>query len=140
MRTALLLLLLASGAAHAADSPVGRWQTLNRSDNSPAGVVRLQIVNGELDGWIDQIYDPARRALRCTRCDGPLRDQPFQGLQILHGLHPDGDVWDGGTVLDPDTGRTYKASVRMIDPGHLVIRGYVGISLFGGSQTWTRVD
>ena len=134
-----VLLATAALAAPPAD-PAGHWQTVNRADNAPAGVVRLQVVNGELGGWIEQIYDPARRTLRCTRCDGPQHNQPFLGLQILHGLHPDGESWTGGTVLDPDTGRTYKATLRLVDHDHLLIRGYLGISLFGGSQTWTRVD
>lgn len=139
----VLALLLATAAAQPApaDTPVGRWETVNRSDNTPAGTVRLFLHDGLLYGQIESIYDLTRRTLRCTSCDGDRHDQPFLGLQFLRGLHPGADAWDGGTVLDPDTGRTYKASLRVTDAGRrLVIRGYLGISLFGGSQTWKRVD
>lgn len=137
----VLLLVLAGLQAAAAQGPAGRWETVNRSDGAPAGIVRLFVRDGALFGQIERIYDPARQALRCGRCDDDRRGQPFVGLEFLRGLRPDGDIWDGGTVLDPDTGRVYRASVRVTDGGrHLVIRGYLGISLFGGSQTWTRID
>lgn len=137
----ILALLLALHAAAAQDSPVGHWETVDRTDSKPAGIVRLFLAGGQIYGQIERIYDPARQALRCDKCDGDRHGQPFIGLQFVRGLKPGGDMWDGGTVLDPDTGRVYNASIRLIDGGHrLVIRGYVGISLFGGSQIWTRVD
>ena len=139
------LLLLLATTAHAAPpnappNPVGTWQTPGRSDATPAGTVRLFLDHGLLYGNIDQVYDPARRALRCTACTDDRRNAPFPGLQIVRALHPDNGTWTGGTVLDPDTGHTYRATITLTDPAHLTIRGYLGIALFGGTQTWTRMD
>ena len=51
----------------------------------------------------------------------------------------DGDAWGGGSIVDPATGRTYKGTLRVADGGRkLEVRGYLGISLLGRTQTWTR--
>lgn len=140
MRGTLLALLLLAHPATAADTPAGLWQTPGRADPTPAGTVRLSLRNGLLYGRIESIYDPARRRLRCTACTGDRKDAPFLGLEIIRDLHPESGEWTGGTVLDPDTGHTYRATVRLADPRHLTIRGYLGISLFGATQTWTLAD
>jgi uncharacterized protein (DUF2147 family) len=62
------------------------------------------------------------------------------GLEILRGLHPAGDAtWDGGTIYDPATGRTYRCAASLDGPDRLLLRGYVGIRLLGRTTTWLRV-
>lgn len=62
-------------------------------------------------------------------------------MQILWGMRPDGDEWNGGAILDPDNGRVYKAKMRLTDEGkNLIVRGFIGFSFLGRSQTWTRVE
>jgi len=49
------------------------------------------------------------------------------------------DEWTGGEILDPVSGKTYRAKLKLIDHGEkLVVRGYLGFSMFGRSQTWIR--
>jgi uncharacterized protein (DUF2147 family) len=61
------------------------------------------------------------------------------GLPILEGFRYVGKgKWSKGTVYNAETGKTYKAHLRLKDPDTLVLRGYIGISLIGGSTTWTR--
>ena len=48
--------------------------------------------------------------------------------------------WAGGMIYDPNSGNTYKGTMRLVDRNTLKLRGYIGISLFGRSDTWTRVD
>jgi uncharacterized protein (DUF2147 family) len=63
------------------------------------------------------------------------------GLDILTGLRADGDEWTGGEILDPDTGKVYKAKIKLTDGGKkLVLRGFIGFSLIGRSQTWVRAE
>ncbi len=72
-------------------------------------------------------------------CTDDRKDKPVQGLQIIRGMQPDGDAWTGGTILDPETGTIYRCSMHLADGGRtLVVRGYIGISLLGRSQTWIR--
>ena len=62
-------------------------------------------------------------------------------MTILHGLRGIGGEYEGGTILDPDEGRSYRCSVRLLEDGRkLEVRGYVGISFFGRTQTWMRRD
>ena len=50
-------------------------------------------------------------------------------------------MWDGGEILDPNKGKTYKALLKPIEGGKkLEVRGYIGSPMFGRSQTWLRVE
>jgi uncharacterized protein (DUF2147 family) len=71
--------------------------------------------------------------------DHDLRKVPIIGLRIMHGFHHDGkDEWSGGKVYDPKSGNTYRGKMTLVSPGELKLRGYIGISLFGRTDTWSR--
>lgn len=72
--------------------------------------------------------------------DPALRSQPLIGLRLLWGLHYNEDerMWVDGHVYDSDNGKIYHCQVRLLDHDRLNLRGYIGISLFGGSTHWTR--
>ncbi|HEY0205807.1 MAG TPA: DUF2147 domain-containing protein [Acetobacteraceae bacterium] len=135
--------LALSGAASAqgAGSPVGLWRTMDDKTGKETGAVRIFESGGALYGRIERITDPARAGLSCIKCSDDRKNKPLIGLDIMRGLKRDGDAWDGGTILDPETGGTYKSSVRLDDGGQkLVVRGYLGVSLLGRSQTWIRAQ
>lgn len=73
--------------------------------------------------------------------DPALRRRPILGLRLLEGLEHDGDgEWSGGTVYDPETGKTYKSKARLGEGGDVLhLRGYIGFSLLGRTTEWTRV-
>jgi uncharacterized protein (DUF2147 family) len=136
--------MIAGSCASAADlSPIGLWRTFNVTTGREAGAVQISQVGDVLVGKIvrsiPQPGDPISPV--CGGCDGPDKNQPVLGLTILRGLHRDGDMWDGGTVLDPRTGTVYSAEIRLDDGGRLLkLRGYLGISLFGQTVTWIRAE
>ena len=69
-----------------------------------------------------------------------LKSRPLSGLEILKNFEYQGDsTWDKGTIYDPKTGKTYNCILSMISSGELDVRGYVGFSMFGKTETWTRV-
>ena len=69
------------------------------------------------------------------------RQTPIIGLEILKEFTARAsDRWDGGTIYDPNNGRTYKCTMRLDRNGQLIVRGFVGISAFGRSTTWVRVS
>jgi uncharacterized protein (DUF2147 family) len=74
----------------------------------------------------------------CDRCKGSKKNQPIQGLVIIEGLEKDGDEFNGGTILDPENGKTYKCYLELVDKSKLKVRGYLGVSLLGRTQYWTR--
>ena len=61
------------------------------------------------------------------------------GLVIIRNFKPDGDVWAGGTVVDPENGKEYKGKIWTIGKDKLSLRGFIGLSLLGRTQTWTRL-
>jgi len=71
--------------------------------------------------------------------DPAHRTRPIFGLQIVHNFVFAGDnLWKGGKVYDPKNGKTYSGKLTIVSPTQLDLRGYVGISLFGRTTTWTR--
>ena len=143
-KTLMLALPLAAASllAQAADSPVGRWKTIDDETGKPKSVVQIeQTGNGTLTGKVVDILqsDKGPNPL-CDKCDGERKGKPIKGMTILWGLKPDGTaVWSGGSVLDPAKGKTYKAKVTLTDGGKkLQMRGYVGIEALGRTQTWVR--
>jgi len=68
-----------------------------------------------------------------------LRMTPIVGLQILYDFMFAGDnLWTGGKIYNPDNGKTYSGKMRLVSPNQLNVRGFIGISLIGGTTTWTR--
>jgi len=70
-----------------------------------------------------------------------LRKTPVMGLMIVRDFHYAGDsLWKDGKVYDPKSGKTYSGKMTMVSPTELNLRGFVGISLFGRSEKWTKAD
>jgi uncharacterized protein (DUF2147 family) len=137
----LPLLLLADFAPRLVQaSPAGTWHTISDVDGKPRGIIILAVTDGVLTGTIGGSLVPGEPPdKRCTACSGALKDRPLKGMRILDGLRWDGHAWTGGTVLDPDTGKSYRATIRVAEDGRsLTLRGYVGISLLGRTQRWVR--
>ncbi len=135
---AVILMMAMRTALAAAPSPVGTWRTFNDA-GVETGAVTIQDDGGVLSGRVSAIRDPAKAKGLCQNCPGDRKDQPALGLQIIRGVTPDGPQWGGGEILDPETGRVYRVKMRVEDGGtKLVLRGFIGISLFGRSQTWVR--
>ncbi|SAK76921.1 lipoprotein [Caballeronia hypogeia] len=137
---ALCATLAASVFAQAA-TPVGTWQTIDDQTGKPKGIIQIaDDGSGQLSGkvvrGIGEFDHPERR---CTACTDERKDQLVKGMTIITGMRQDGDAWDGGQILDPENGKLYKCKMKLEDGGQkLVVRGYVGVSLLGRSQTWVR--
>lgn len=120
-------------------SPVGKWRTFDDKTGEAKSIVTISEQSGKLYGQVTEILIVADKNAVCAKCEGDLKDKPVLGLTILSGLEPDGNRWDGGTILEPSTGKTYKASISVIDCGdRLEVRGYRGSRAFGRTQTWVR--
>jgi uncharacterized protein (DUF2147 family) len=128
------LLVALAGAARAADSPLaGIWMTEPKD-----GLVQISVDgNGVLSGRIVGGAHPLRKDEKNP--DASKRDQLLRGQVILNDMHADdGSHWSQGTIYDPDSGRTYSAKLELQDPEHLKVRGFIGFSLLGRNQVWTR--
>ena len=140
---ALTLLLVGAASALAqSDTPAGLWRTIDDKTGKDRSLVRIVDNAGVLEGRVEQILnrqpddDPDHL---CRKCEGERKDKPVIGMTILWGLKRDGQQWSGGEILDPKNGKIYRAKVKLVDGGKkLEVRGYIGISLLGRSQTWVR--
>lgn len=138
---AVLVLLLTGPAPADPATPVGLWRTFDDRTGRERGLVRIWQENGVLFGSVAATVDPAEAKRTCDKCRDDRRGKPILGLNIIRGMTQDGDRWTGGEILDPETGQTYRCSIRLEDAGSkLVVRGFLGISLLGRSQVWVRAN
>ncbi len=132
----LILGVLAYG-----QSPVGTWKTIDDKTGKEKSYVRIyETKSGKLQGEVTKILTPGRENAKCEECDGDRKNKPIKGMVILWGLEKDGNEWSGGQILDPNSGKQYKCSMKMNGNDILEVRGYLGISLLGRTQTWERVE
>lgn len=143
MRTKLLalLLLLLPLSAFAQSTPVGTWTTVDDKTQKPKSVVEIyQAKDGSLAGRVTEVLQSDRGPNPvCDKCSGDRKDKPVKGMVILWGIKQKGDVWEGGQILDPASGKVYSVKVTPVDDGKkLEVRGFMGFSLLGRTQTWQR--
>jgi len=73
--------------------------------------------------------------------DESLKSRPLKGMDILSGFNFDDDrKWDNGKIYNPRDGKTYSCYLKILDDGRLKVRGFVGISLIGKTNYWTRIE
>jgi uncharacterized protein (DUF2147 family) len=130
--------MLGPGVALAADSPVGKWKTLDAKSGAVVSEVELYEEGGKLFGKITSLTEPNNKEGKpktCTACTGADKDKPIIGLVIVKDLSPSGKSYKGGTILDPEDGKVYKAEVWG-EGGKLKVRGYLGPVY--KTQTWIK--
>lgn len=138
---ALTSLLFAFTAYASNTSPEGMWQTIDDETGKPKSHVQIWIDNGELKGKIVKLIEPDEENPVCSECEGEKKDQPIVGMQFIWGLTEQDGVWDDGNILDPASGSVYTSKIEVIEGGEkLDVRGYIGFSWAGRSQTWERIE
>ena len=124
----LLAALLAAGTARA-DGPEGLWIT-----EDGGGVIEIAGCPEGLCGRIAGLDEPRRP-------DGTLptdvQGRPMCGLSFIEVAQDEPAHWDG-YITDPRSGTRWNATLRVDEAGHLLLRGYVLVPLFGETRTWTR--
>jgi uncharacterized protein (DUF2147 family) len=121
-----------------AQSPAGTWTTIDDVTGKKRSVVSLVVSGNTLTGTIMKVYPQPGDTGMCNNCPGAFKGKPVKGLQFLWGLKDDGNgQWSGGHILDPKTGKVYKAKITL-EGNKLNVRGYVGFSLLGRTQTWVK--
>ena len=132
--------VFATALSWAQGSPAGQWQTFDEDSGAKKAIVQItQLQSGELIGKVIKLIQ--KPGAKCVNCDGSRKNKPIEGMTILWGLQPDGEnEWDDGEIFDPHSGKTYSLKVELSDDGQtLELRGYLGFSLLGRTQTWKRI-
>ena len=117
---------------------IGHWQVVN-SDGMPGGKVETYIEGGQVFGRVTEVRPGRTPKDVCDKCSGAYKNQPILGMVNMRGFHPEGDDWVGGTVIDPENGKEYKGKIWAVGAGTLHMRGFVGISLLGRTESWVRI-
>ena len=117
---------------------LGKWTTIDDETGNKKAVVEIFEEQGKLFGKIIEILEADKKKQRCTKCEGADKDKPILGLTIIKGLIKNGSSYEGGEITDPKNGKIYRCKISLEGKDKLIVRGYLGISLFGRSQTWVR--
>jgi uncharacterized protein (DUF2147 family) len=140
---AMLAVALHGAPATANDpaSPIGLWKTIDDKTGNARAIVRIYEQGGKLFGRIERSFTPGAENRVCEECKDERKDQPIIGLVIIRNIQSKDGEYAGGDILDPDTGTIYRCKFHLDQDGtRLIVRGYIGISLLGRSQTWQRQD
>jgi uncharacterized protein (DUF2147 family) len=146
--TFLTCIVLISNA-YAEDGIIGKWNTIDDKSGVARAVVRIyKNADETYAGKVEKIYPQLNQSEpfheTCFRCKGKLKDAKVVGMQILSGfvINPQKEnEYINGKILDPVSGETYKSKIKLSKNNRrLNLRGYVGISQLGRSQTWIRIE
>ena len=120
-----------------AQSIVGEWETYDDETKKKKSVVTIYKNNDKYYGKITEIIDGKGDEI-CDKCSGNKKNKPILGLVIIEGLSKDGDEYNDGTILDPESGEDYKCYLELENENKLKVRGFIGFSVFGRTQYWIR--
>jgi len=143
VRGTLLLAVVQVGAGDG-DDILGLWRT--EEDKSTVEIYKCgdrycgRIIDLKYKVYPDD--DPLGMAgqerVDRNNAEESRRDVPLMGLQLMEGFEFKGDMWRGGTIYDPENGKTYKCKIRITEDGSLKLRGYVGAPALGRTSIWRR--
>lgn len=136
--TALAFLLL-SISTMSAQGVFGKWKTIDENGIAKS-IVKIYEENGELKGDVIRILKESERDNLCTECEGELKNKKIEGMTIIKNMVKKRDQFEGGTILDPENGKTYKAKIWLNEdnPNILNVRGYIGFLY--RTQNWVRLQ
>jgi uncharacterized protein (DUF2147 family) len=147
----LVLALVALGAAISAfaatDDILGSW--LNQKQDAKIEIFKCgNDFCGKITWLKEPVYPagskegtPGTPKVDTKNPDASRRNAPIIGMQIITGFQPSGDgQWKNGTIYDPDSGKTYSAKATLVSHDQLDLRGFIGVSLIGRTEKWTRAN
>ena len=136
MKILLSVYLMAFSFLAPIQKPLGVWKTVDDVTGEAKSYVEIYEKNGKLFGKITKILIDEDDAL-CIECSGDKKDQLVLGMVIIEDMELDDDRWEGGEILDPETGKTYDCEL-WIEEGNLKVKG-IHWTGFSRTQTWYAV-
>jgi uncharacterized protein (DUF2147 family) len=141
MKQLITVILLFTGmtlsAQTKADDIVGVWLT---NGKEPAKI-QVYKAGDKYFGKIVWLKNPDKDGKPKVDSKNPDKinqSQKIMGLVILQNFKFDDDEWEDGKIYDPESGKTYSCNMSLNGINTLKVRGYIGVSLLGRTETWTR--
>lgn len=143
---ALVMSVPAPAAAQGHDAIVGKWLNAKKTAH-----IEIFPQDGKYRGkivWLQEPNYPANDAKGMAgqpkvdreNPDAARRKQPILDLVILRDfVHARDNTWEQGRIYDPENGKDYKCKMKLVSPDTLDVRGFIGFSMLGRTETWTRV-
>lgn len=119
-------------------SILGKWKTVDDISGKEKGIVEIFEHKNKIYGRIVEIFEADKKHLKCEKCEGEDKNKPILGMNIIKGMKKKDDGYEGGKIVDPKNGKSYHCKMTLEGKDKLIVRGYIGITLFGRSQTWIR--
>jgi uncharacterized protein (DUF2147 family) len=122
-----------------ADKIIGVWK-----NGEGTGMIKIYKNGENYQGkivWLKEPIDPqtGKPKIDKNNPDESLRIKPIIGIINTWGfVYTEENVWDDGKIYDPKTGNIYDCTIKLKNDNTLEVRGYIGISLIGRTDTWTR--
>ena len=138
----LAMLFIATIANCQVEKILGRWTTIDDKENIPVSIVNIyKGTDGKYYGQIEKILVKDEENKLCTECEGTLHNKPVVGMVIVNNMEWRDGKLQGGTILDPDNGKTYYAKMWVdAETGKLILRGSLDKrGLLGRNQEWVRL-
>lgn len=137
--TIALAILTTVAASAQKISPIGIW-----TNSEKKATFEIYQCGAKLCGKIVTLREPndasGKPKTDTENPDPKLRSRPRLGMVFMQGFEYDDDnKWDDGQIYDPESGKTYSCYLKMQNANTMEVKGYIGFSLIGRSQTWTRV-
>lgn len=145
----LFLMMSAFALNVSAQTIVGTWKSIDDETGKAKSIIEIyKAKDGKYYGKImellnrgaDEDKDPYCKV--CPKDDYRYNKRVIT-MNIISGMKASSDMKSAssGTILDPKSGKIYKCSMELAGDGaKLEVRGYIGFSLLGRTQTWIRVD
>ena len=144
--TFFMIALLATTSAFASESNgiLGLWYTAEKDSKleffNCKDKICVRIAWLKEPNYTDSKEGPVGTPkVDCNNPNPGWRKQPLLGLQIMEGFTAASDNrWENGVIYNPENGKKYSGKLHHVAPDRLVLRGFLGISLFGGNEVLTR--
>ena len=125
--------------ANNSEAIVGYWRT-----GDSKAIVEIYKQADKYSGkivWLAEPNDPETNKPKVDKKneDDKLKTRPILGIVNLRDFKfIKNNLWEDGKIYDPKSGEDYSCTIKMTDDNTIEVRGYVGISLFGRTDTWKR--
>lgn len=121
------------------DAIIGSWK-----NGEGTGIIQIYKNGDKYQGkiiWLKEPNDPetGKPKLDKNHPDKENHNRPVMGLINMWGFkYADKNEWSGGKIYDPKNGKTYSCKMSLDGNNKLKVRGYIGVSMIGRTDNWTR--